>query len=503
MIDSQLYTSVSVPRLPLLGESDLLVAIGSCFATEMGVWLQRQGRCVVVNPLGTLFNPMSIGKAMGRALRGEAPRREMFVERGGRWVSFDCHSDVFGDSREELAQRLARGQRVLREGLARARMVVVTFGTALLFRWGDEVVANCHRRPAREFVEEMATVAEIVEEWRGLLVALRGVNDAVEVVLTVSPVRHFLSGAHRNAVSKAILLEAVQRIVREESRCHYFPAFEIVLDELRDYRFFSSDLAHPSPTAVDIVVSRFRSAVGGISVGERVEIESGEARFEPMLSSPRLVSAIKVDLLPTCATTSGVQCVGGAFASQLAVMLRQCGLYATHVLARDASVSVYSIVCVEAGDCSTQEGILLEQLHGVILVSPARAASTAAGTSAYAHASALLAAQRIADANPALSYFPSYEILHDELRDYRFYAADLLSLSPEAWRIIVGRLVRGMIDADGLKILQRYESLQQTLAHRPMNPAAPVYLALLQRLREEADAIAPWLHPEVRAKMVF
>lgn len=508
MNDPKIFTPVATPPLPHMQHGGTFVMIGSCFAAEMGSRLQQQGDKVVVNPLGTLFNPLSIAMVIHDALREESARRERIVERNGRWVSFDCHSDVCGESREELRRKIAEGHTTLRESIRQAGMVVVTFGTALLFRRNGEVVANCHKQPSKEFEESFATVGEIVETWHGVLGEIREINPNVEIVLTVSPVRHLLSGVHRNAVSKALLLEATRRIVNENARCHYFPAFEIVLDELRDYRFFSDDLAHPSPLTVSIVTERFWHAIGGnVALAERNERKE-DGGFVPILSSPRLASTVQVPRMPSLEVSQEILCVGGAFASTLATLLPQCGLYASSVSPQRLSPIVenspYIILCVETDGTPNMNAEAITSVRsGILMVSPMRRAATPAESSAYNHAKVLLEAHRLLSTNQHLSYFPSYEILHDELRDYRYYANDLLSPSPLALRIITGRLVSSMVDAAGLKILQRYEALQQTRAHRPSDPNAPAYLSLLQKLRAEANALAPLLHPAIRSKIVF
>lgn len=501
-------TKVDCPTLPPMKRGDPFVLIGSCFATEMGKKLLAMGENAIVNPLGTLFNPISIADSIQRALSDAPPRQTQFVLRGERWVSFDCHSDFNGRTQEELAARIAQGQATLREGLLRARMVVVTFGTALLFRRQGIVVTNCHKQPSKAFSETLAGVEEIVKTWRETLHALYAVNPEAQVVLTVSPVRHALSGMHRNAVSKAILLKAAMRLSSDEKGCHYFPAFEIVLDELRDYRYFLADLSHPSPLAVNIVAQRFWNAIGRTDTPTLTCKQDHPAPFIPSLSPPRLTSVVEVSSLPPLRIARPVRCIGSSFAHALTILLSQCGLYAVHTHSctteADKEGDSYNILCLETeNSISNDEMEQCAARADIVLVSPARIFASSDSSTSHSLATTILMAHHLLGANPHLGYFPAFEILHDELRDYRFYADDLHSPSPLALQIIAARLVKTVVKGGEFKTLQRYETLQQTLTHRPSDPHAPSYLALLQRLRAEANALIPKLHPAVGAKLTF
>lgn len=500
-------TAVSPTQLPRVRKGDTIVLLGSCFATEVGRRLLELGERAIVNPLGTLFNPISMADTIQRALLGLPPRRERFITRDGCWVSFDCHSDCNGRTPEELAKRIAQGQNALREGLIQAKMVVATFGTSLIFRHQGEVVANCHKRPSKEFSEALAQVEEIVEAWRKTLRSILSINPEAQIVLTVSPVRHLLSGIHRNAVSKALLLKAAMQLAQDEARCHYFPSFEIVLDELRDYRYFQADLAHPAQPTINIVAQRFWQAVGRANEQLPPVVHADSPQFMPILTPPRLMASVETPQLPRLDIARPIRCIGSLFAHSLAKMLSRCGLFArcTPSLSETRETNeAYTILCIEAeqAELSAEEALFAKDAS-VVLVSPCRAPSWRGKSSAYSHATAMLKAQYLLDSDPRLAYFPAYEILHDELRDYRFYAEDLLSPSPVALRIIVARLVTSLIEHEDLVTLQRYERLQRTLSHRPSNPGSPADLALRQKLQEDAKALLPKLHPAVGAKLIF
>ena len=229
-------------------------ALGSCFAESISERLQRAKFSVTTNPFGVLFNPLSIASAIDRL----ADTRTFAVcdIREGKegFFSFDAHSSLDGKTHTEifanLNQAVAQGSKALHE----ADWVILTFGTAWVYEREGKVVANCHKQPAKEFERRRLSVAEIVERYQPLF---EGVLRDKRVILTVSPVRHLGDGLQENSVSKAILRLAVEELVAKYENAHYFPSFEILIDDLRDYRYYNDDLAHPSKMAVDYVWERF------------------------------------------------------------------------------------------------------------------------------------------------------------------------------------------------------------------------------------------------------
>ena len=229
-------------------------ALGSCFAESISERLRRAKFSVTTNPFGVLFNPLSIASAIDRM----ADTRAFAVcdIREGRegFFSFDAHSSLDGKTQTEifanLNQAVAQGSKALHD----AEWVVLTFGTAWIYEREGKVVANCHKQPAKEFERRRLSVAEIVERYQPLF---EGVLRDKRVILTVSPVRHLGDGLQENSVSKAILRLAVEELVAKYENAHYFPSFEILIDDLRDYRYYNDDLAHPSKMAVDYVWERF------------------------------------------------------------------------------------------------------------------------------------------------------------------------------------------------------------------------------------------------------
>ena len=229
-------------------------ALGSCFAERVSERLKRAKFSVTTNPFGVLFNPLSIASAIDRLADTRAFAVCDIREGKEGFFSFDAHSSLDGKTHTEifanLNQAVAQGSKTLHD----AEWVVLTFGTAWIYEREGKVVANCHKQPAKEFERRRLSVAEIVERYQPLF---KGVLRDKRVILTVSPVRHLGDGLQENSVSKAILRLAVEELVAKYDNAHYFPSYEILIDDLRDYRYYADDLAHPSKMAVDYVWEQF------------------------------------------------------------------------------------------------------------------------------------------------------------------------------------------------------------------------------------------------------
>lgn len=245
-----------------IGHGDNLLLLGSCFADNIGDKLVRSGFSALVNPFGTLYNPASVAAALTRLLDAqsfdERDLQDFGIEGWGVW---DAHSLLCRPKKEEVLSVLNARFGEASEQLRTASVLLVTFGTAWVYRLRETsaVVANCHHEPASRFVREKMSVEEILTLWTPLLERLHEMNPALRVVFTVSPIRHLKDGAHGNQLSKATLLLAVDvlRSKVEGQWIAYFPAYELVLDELRDYRFYADDMTHPSQAAVAFLWEKF------------------------------------------------------------------------------------------------------------------------------------------------------------------------------------------------------------------------------------------------------
>ena len=244
------------PLKKAIDYSTNIFAIGSCFASNIAARLIRAKFRVVTSPTGILFNPASITRTLTAFATNQTVDPKRIVSRGEEWVSLDCHSDLVGSTSKE-AETL--WQNAISEGhnaLQSASCVIITLGTAWVYEHNatGEIVANCHKIPQRDFTRRRLSVAEICELFRPLI---KGVLKSKQVIFTVSPVRHVADGLAENSLSKATLRLAIEELCHEFSNADYYPAYEIVTDDLRDYRFYADDLVHPSSAAIDYIWEHF------------------------------------------------------------------------------------------------------------------------------------------------------------------------------------------------------------------------------------------------------
>ncbi len=234
--------------------------IGSCFAENMGMKLMENRFAVDCNPCGIVYNPESVAQVLERLMDERVVTPDELIWHEGKWMSWGHHGSFSASEREvcleKMNARIYRGA----EQLRRADVLLITFGTSWVYRHLQSgcVVANCHRFPERDFERFRLSVPEIVGLYERLLGQLEWINPGVRVLFTVSPIRHWKDGAHGNQLSKSVLLLAIDELVKRRKRGYYFPSYEIVLDELRDYRFYAEDMLHVSGQAVDYIWSRFR-----------------------------------------------------------------------------------------------------------------------------------------------------------------------------------------------------------------------------------------------------
>ena len=253
----QYYTSVDIaPSTQPLGYQDSILLLGSCFADNIGAKFQEYYFRTTINPFGTLYNPASIARAIACATQpSEHPIK--LIEHNGLWHSMMHHGMCSAAEQSQAMARCQTSVETLQQAIGQATTLVVTFGTAWVYEMDGEVVANCHKIPANRFVRRCLTVEEIVEMWQPIVASMSDKHW----IFTVSPIRHIKDGLHENQISKAILLQAIDELISrmapQKIRMAYFPSYEIMLDELRDYRFYAEDMVHPSEVAVEHIWQRF------------------------------------------------------------------------------------------------------------------------------------------------------------------------------------------------------------------------------------------------------
>ncbi len=245
-----------------LHHSDSVVLLGSCFSDNIGGKMHGALINALVNPMGTLYNPMSIASGVQRLIECRPMAGQELFMQSGVWNSYDFHSRYSLPDKQvtldRMNQRIELGHKTLRQ----AQLLTITLGTAIVYRLRStgQVVANCHKVPQHEFERKMASVPEMAQVLDGMLTALHQFNPNLRIIFTVSPIRHIADGLDVNSLSKASLRVAIQNaIVSHQEYCDYFPAYEIMLDDLRDYRFYTSDMVHPSDVAVEYIWQAFQA----------------------------------------------------------------------------------------------------------------------------------------------------------------------------------------------------------------------------------------------------
>jgi hypothetical protein len=257
----QLQTIIDIPKPAFqISHKDRLMFVGSCFADNIGQKFTTSGFQTLVNPFGTIYNPASIATLLLRCI-SERECTEIFPDDQGVWHSWLHHSRFSAPSSKELQQRIAQATHEATVFLANASVLCVTLGTAYIYRLESNgmLVSNCHKQPDQLFRRERMTPYDIVDQWQILLQLLQALNPELRIIITVSPIRHKRDGLHANQISKGILLQAADEICTANTDlCTYFPSYEIMLDELRDYRFYADDMIHPSELAIEYIWQRLQ-----------------------------------------------------------------------------------------------------------------------------------------------------------------------------------------------------------------------------------------------------
>ncbi|MFA5849307.1 MAG: GSCFA domain-containing protein [Bacteroidales bacterium] len=252
----KLQTKIEITRgTSTISYSDKILFMGSCFANEVGSIMKNLRFDVIVNPFGVLYNPASIAESLGRLVSGRHFENEGFIKCDDIYKSLSHSSDFAAMSLDELKSKVDRQLDEASLHFKQSKWIVLSLGTRWIYRLcsSGKVVANCQKLPQNRFEREPLDVEDVVK----LLSPIIANNPQKNWILTVSPLRHWKDGAHGNQLSKAVLLLAVEKLQNMHGNVHYFPAYEILLDELRDYRFYSEDMLHPSDQAVNHIWNIF------------------------------------------------------------------------------------------------------------------------------------------------------------------------------------------------------------------------------------------------------
>ena len=240
--------------------SSNLVLIGSCFSENISKKLQYFKFNTFSNPFGILFNPIAIETLISNAIRKKEYSEKDIFQLNERWHCFDAHSDLSASSKNELLTNLNTSIAATHKKITTASHLIITLGTAWVYRNNEsaKIVGNCHKIPQKQFSKEMLSVEEIVASLKNSCALIKNLNPKVNIIFTVSPVRHVKDGFVENMQSKAHLLTAIHQLINLKEQFHYFPSYEIMLDDLRDYRFYNRDMLHPNETAINYIWEQFQ-----------------------------------------------------------------------------------------------------------------------------------------------------------------------------------------------------------------------------------------------------
>lgn len=256
-------TELSIPPFPFkISHQDALLSIGSCFTEHIGGRLTALKFNHLLNPFGIVYNPISIAEQLEALFSKKTFSESDLFENQGLWHSFAHHGSFSGLNQMETLAKINSSLQQAQERFPSVNRLFLTFGTANVFilKESNQIVANCHKMPGTVFEKRRLTVEEIKSAFLPVLQKLKSQNADLQVFFTVSPVRHIRDGLVENQRSKATLLLAIDAICQELDFAHYFPAYEWIMDDLRDYRFFEPDMIHPNSVAIDYVWQQFSHA---------------------------------------------------------------------------------------------------------------------------------------------------------------------------------------------------------------------------------------------------
>lgn len=249
------------PQEPKISYKSSILSLGSCFSVHISDRLEALKYSILQNPCGITFNPASLYTAIKRTISPDSLLSQELNFHNSLWSHPDFHSAFNHPDKDTYLDNVNRSLNAAKKHLESSNFIFITIGTCFVFRSlkSNNIVNNCHKQPSADFSRELLQVNEVADclmKSRELLRA-HSKRDSVQIILTVSPVRHIKNGLAQDKKSKATALLAIHQLVEQYEDCHYFPAYEIMMDDLRDYRYFKADLIHPSNTAIDYIFEQF------------------------------------------------------------------------------------------------------------------------------------------------------------------------------------------------------------------------------------------------------
>ncbi|OXB01551.1 GSCFA domain-containing protein [Flavobacterium pectinovorum] len=257
-----------------------VLSFGSCFAENMANKFDYFKFQNETNPFGIIFNPVSIEKIIDRTVQEKWFTEKDVFFHNERWHSFEVHSDLSNSDRQELLETLNKAISETRKQLKETTHIIITYGTSWIYRnlESEQIVANCHKVPQKQFSKELLTVDAIEKSIQNTINLIQTLNPDINFIFTISPVRHIKDGFAENQLSKSHLFAALHQVLKTHNSklitANYFPSYEIVMDELRDYRFYGEDMLHPNAVAIDYIWHKFSEnyiAENAISIMNEIE----------------------------------------------------------------------------------------------------------------------------------------------------------------------------------------------------------------------------------------
>lgn len=239
-----------------------LLVMGSCFAENIGNILKEELFDVQINPFGIVYNPLSINEQLLYIIQNKEITAKDLFDHNGLWHSWQHHGSFSGSNKNEVLQNINRHIFEANQQLKNADWLVITLGSAYYYSLKDgQTVSNCHKVPAAHFVKKMATKHQIIEGFKETIAQFQLINPTLKILFSVSPVRYLRDGLTENTISKSILHLAIHEIIVKNDNCFYFPSYEIVIDELRDYRFYKADMVHLNEIAIAYIYEKFAASL--------------------------------------------------------------------------------------------------------------------------------------------------------------------------------------------------------------------------------------------------
>jgi hypothetical protein len=239
-----------------------MLVLGSCFAENIGALLQEQLFDVQINPFGIVYNPLSIIQQLNDIHQNKHFTSAELFEKEGLFYSWQHHGSFAGIDKDETLQNINAQITEAHHQLIHSEWLVITLGSAYYYSLNDgQIVSNCHKIPAANFVKKMAHLPQIIDGFQEAISLIKKINPSIKILFNISPVRYVRDGLTENTISKSILHLAIHEIIAKNDNCFYFPSYEIVIDELRDYRFYKADMIHPNEIAIAYIYEKFGAAL--------------------------------------------------------------------------------------------------------------------------------------------------------------------------------------------------------------------------------------------------